>query len=198
MTTDYVLGTTEDDAALLGRLIARDESALAALYDRHGATAFALALRVVGDRETAEEVVQEGFLSVWRGAATYRPERGTARGWLLSVVRNRAIDVVRARAARPRTTSSEDLVLAAVDDPEQAAIDAVTGTAIRAAVATLPAEQRAAVELAYFAGLSYPEIAARMGVPLGTVKSRLRLALERLRARLAELQLTGAESRATC
>lgn len=186
--------TVDGDGVLVTRLARRDEAALAELYDRHGATAFSIALRVVGDRETAEDVVQEAFLAVWRGAASYRPERGAARPWLLSVVRNRAIDAVRARSARPRTTTADDHHLAAADDPEQAAINAVLGAAVRTAVATLPAEQRAAVEMAYFAGLSYPEIAARLGVPLGTVKSRLRLALERLRPRLHEVQAQGSVS----
>ncbi|MFN8559693.1 MAG: sigma-70 family RNA polymerase sigma factor [Dehalococcoidia bacterium] len=106
------------------------------------------------------------------------------RSWLLATVRNRASDALRAREARPRTTGVE-FDLPGDDDPERDVLSAVSGDAIRAAVAALPAEQRAAVELAYFAGLPYPEIANRIGVPLGTVKSRLRLALQRLRDSLA-------------
>jgi RNA polymerase sigma-70 factor, ECF subfamily len=178
------LSSHGSDEAVLNRLAQRDESALAELYDRHGRTAFALAHRMVGDAETAEEVVQEAFLAIWRRAETYRQERGAVRSWLLAVVRNRAIDVIRARESRPRTTTIDDLPIAASDNPEQQALTLAAGSVVRAAVAALPAEQRTAVELAYFAGLSYPEIAARIGVPLGTVKSRLRLALDRLRVRL--------------
>lgn len=172
----------DEDVLLIRRLARGDEDALAALYDRHGRVAFALALRVVGDPETAEEVVQEVFLAVWRRAAGYDAGKGSVKSWLLAAARNRAIDVLRMRQARPRTTSFDDIPLVAADDPAHAALAAVDAAFLRAAVATLPADQRTAVELAYFAGLSYPEIAAQLGIPLGTVKSRLRLALERLRA----------------
>lgn len=177
------------DDALLERLVRRDEEALAILYDRHGRAAFSLAVRLVGDPETAEEVVQESFLAVWRRAETYRTERGSVRGWLLTVVRNRAIDVLRSRDGRTRAgvavgrpVSIEDLVLIASDNPEEEAMRAVDGKVVRAALASLSPEQREVVELAYFGGLAYPEVAARVGVPLGTIKSRMRLALERLRA----------------
>lgn len=182
-TMDSLLPNEDMDA--LDRLARGDERALAELYDRHGRLAFSLAYRVVGDPESAEEVVQEAFLAIWRRAETYRPERGNVRGWLLTVVRNRAIDVLRAREARPRTTEIGDLQLPAADDPVQAALATSSATAVRAAVASLPNDQRTAVELAYFVGLAYPEIATRLGVPLGTIKSRLRLALERLRRQLA-------------
>lgn len=173
-----------EDQLVAQRLADGDDSALAELYDRHGRTAFSLAYRIVGDAETAEEVVQEVFLAVWRRAGSYRPERGSVRAWLLTAVRNRGIDVLRARQSRPRTTVIDDLPLAAPDDPAQLALSRATADSVRAAVAKLPKDQRTAVELAYFAGLSYPEIAARLGVPLGTIKSRLRLALERLRGQL--------------
>ncbi len=185
MTTTTPMAT-DQDAALIARLTARDEQALASLYDRHAHIAFSLAYRIAGDREVAEEVVQEAFLSVWRRAASYQPGRGTVRGWLLAIVRNRAIDTVRAREARPRTTVIDELPLAAADDPEREALAALDGYVIRAAVATLPADQRIVIDLTYFGGLTGPEIAARLDVPLGTVKSRLRLALSRLRDHLAE------------
>jgi RNA polymerase sigma-70 factor (ECF subfamily) len=184
MTANDLPAAIDPDRDALERLVWQDDAALAELYDRHGRTAYALAYRVLLDREAAEEAVQEAFLAVWRRAATYQPERGSVRTWLLTVVRNRAIDALRAREARPRTTAVDDLPLAAPDDPEQAALRRVDGSRVRRAVATLPADQRTAVELAYFAGLSYPEIATRTGVPLGTVKSRLRLALGRLRSLL--------------
>lgn len=179
---ETVTTVVDEDAVLIHRLAHGDEAALGALYDRHGRLAFALALRVVGDPETAEEVVQEVFVAVWRRAAGYDAAKGSVKSWLLAAARNRAIDVLRMRQARPRTTSFDDLPLISDDDPARAALAAVDATALRAAVAILPPDQRTAVELAYFAGLSYPEIAAQLGIPLGTVKSRLRLALERLRA----------------
>lgn len=179
------------DETLLARLRSQDEWALSALYDRHGRLAFSLAYRIVGNPETAEDVVQEAFLSIWRRAQTYRPERGSVRNWLLSVVRNRAIDVVRGRATSPATMLVDDLPLVAPDSPETEAIRAAEGRTVRAALAELPPEQREVVELAYFGGLAYPEVAARTGVPLGTIKSRMRLALERLRALLAAHELGG-------
>lgn len=182
MTIDAVV--TGDDQALMARIARGEQPALAELYDRHGRIAFALAVRMVGESGAAEEIVQEAFLSVWRRAATYQPERAGVRGWLMTIVRNRAIDVLRARQSRPVTTPIDDLPVVAQDDPERAALASLSAAAVRAALATLSIEQRTAVELAYFAGLPYPVIAQRTGVPLGTVKSRLRLALERLRPAL--------------
>ncbi|MBI2761979.1 MAG: sigma-70 family RNA polymerase sigma factor [Chloroflexi bacterium] len=140
-----------EDVALVQRLAGGDEGALAELYDRHGRMAFSLAFRVVGDAETAEEVVQEVFLSVWRRAESYRPDRGSVRAWLLTSVRNRGIDTLRARQSRPRTTVIDDLPLAGPDDPAALALSAATAQTVRAAVAALPPDQRTAVELAYFA-----------------------------------------------
>lgn len=182
---ETVSAVVDEDVRLMRRLAHGEEEALAALYDRHGRVAFALAIRIVGDPETAEEVVQEVFLAVWRRAATYDVGKGSVRGWLLAAARNRAIDMLRMRQARPRTTRFDELPLISGDDPARAALAAVDAAALRTAVAALPVDQRTAVELAYFAGLSYPEIAAQCGIPLGTVKSRLRLALERLRAAMA-------------
>lgn len=178
----------ESDERLLDRLAARDMPALDALYERHARHAFALAYRCVGDAETAEEVVQDAFVLLWRSARTFDATRGGARGWLLTIVRNRAIDAMRARESRPKAgTALDDVdgVLSAVSDTCAEAMRAIEARTIRDAVATLPAPQRATVEMAFFSDLSYPEIAARLGAPLGTVKSRLRLALLRLRVMLA-------------
>ena len=181
------------DQALLRRLYGRDEQALGELYDHHSAAAYGVALRVTGNPELAEEVVQDAFLTVWRRAATYQAERGTVRSWLLRVVHNRAIDVVRARDGRPRVggrqpqaLALDGLVLVAADNPEREVLRAIDGAVARNALAQLPRDQRQVVELAYFDGLAYPEVAAVVGVPLGTVKSRMRLALGRLRALVSD------------
>lgn len=178
----------DDDAALLARMAARESAALGALYDRHGRQAFAVAYRMVQSPEVAEEVVQDAFLAAWRRADQFAPGRGDVGGWLLTIVRNRAIDHLRARQARPqRAAGVHDFagLLAAPDDTEGAVLATLEAASVRAAVAALPAAQRQTVELAYFAGLSYPEVAAETGAPLGTVKSRMRLALTSLRGALA-------------
>jgi RNA polymerase sigma-70 factor, ECF subfamily len=184
----------ESDEVLLDRLTRRDADALDALYTRYGRLAFALAYRVVGSPEAAEDVVQEAFLSVWRNAASYQQVRGQVRGWLLTVVRNRAIDSLRAREARPKAGGTlDDLSWLPADesDPADDALRRVEAATIRGALSALPPEQRQTVELAFFSGLSYPEVAEKMGAPLGTVKSRMRLALERLRGLLLAEDAVG-------
>ena len=178
------------DETLLQRIAARDLDALDALYGRYGRTAFSVAYHVLNNAESAEDVVQEAFLTVWRRAESFCTERGSARTWLLSVVRHRAIDVARARAARTRGVPLDDvaLVIAADDDPSSEALRRVEAAKVRAALTSLPVPQREVVELAFFAGLTYPEIAERVCIPLGTVKSRIRLALERLRGLLTTSQ----------
>ena len=176
-----------DDAALLARMATHDGgAALGALFDRHGRQAFAVAYGMTGSAEVAEEVVQDAFLAVWRRAEQYAAARGTVRGWLLAIVRNRALDHLRARQARPqRAAGLQDFAaLAGTHDTEGTALQLLEAASMRAAVATLPSAQRQTVELAYFAGLSYPEVAATTGAPLGTVKSRMRLALTSLRGAL--------------
>ena len=185
---------SEPDEVLLARLSRKDPEAVDALYSRYGRTAFALAYRVLGSPEAAEDAVQEAFLSVWRAAGTYQAARGSARGWLLSVVRNRAIDTLRAREARPKVGATLDQIgslAAEEDDPADDALKRIEAVRVREALAALPDEQRRTVELAFFSGLSYPEVAARMGAPLGTVKSRMRLALERLRGLLLTEDAVG-------
>jgi RNA polymerase sigma-70 factor (ECF subfamily) len=176
------LASERTDEELLLALAGEDLAALDTLYARYGGLAFSLALRITRDREVAEEVVQEAFLSIWRRSATYCESRGGARSWLLSIVHHRAIDAVRARSARGFSVPLDDeLPLASADDPESEVVRTLDREAIQKALASLPDEQRRCIVLAYFGGLTYPEIAERLGVPLGTVKSRLRLALEKLR-----------------
>jgi RNA polymerase sigma-70 factor (ECF subfamily) len=184
------------DEELLAGMGARDLGALDSLYARYGGAAFSLAYRITLNRETAEEVVQEAFFAAWRGAATFRPDRGTARSWLLGIIHHRAIDFVRGRKARGQTVPlDEQLPIAGKDDLWASVQQILDGEEIRRALATLPAEQRESIELAYFGGLTYPEIASRLGVPLGTIKSRLRLGLEKLRARLLEIGAPEPEAR---
>jgi RNA polymerase sigma-70 factor, ECF subfamily len=170
------------DAELLAGIARHDEASLAALYDRYHRLAFSLALRVVNDRGRAEDVVQDAFLSVWRKAGSFVEGRGSAKTWLTSIVRNRAIDVVRARR---ESDGDDEAVLLAIRDGAPSVVEQVTAgldrDAIRAAITQLPSEQRQAIAMAYFEGLSHSEIAEATGLPLGTVKSRIRLGMARLK-----------------
>lgn len=173
------------EADLLARIAGGDEQALAALYDRMSSLAFGLALRVVGSADTAEDVVQDAFLRIWHRADRYEPERGAARPWVLRVVRNVAIDRLRTTDARSRAeTRSHQADVALVNAPEQpedTASRSERSRTLRRALAELPAEQRRAIEIAYFEGLSHSEIAERERMPLGTVKTRIREGVLRLR-----------------
>lgn len=172
------------DEEVLTRSAQGDPDALATLYDRHGGLVFRLALCITGDRRGAEEVTQDVFQIVWRQAHTFRPAAGTVAAWLIGITRHRAIDELRSRRSTSRRRELCMDTAPVGELGEQAACEppAVFRTEVRAAVAALPAEQRHAIELAYFGGLSGPEIAASLGIPLGTVKTRLRRALVRLRA----------------
>jgi RNA polymerase sigma-70 factor (ECF subfamily) len=180
----------ERDDRALGRALARCEiGALETLYDRYAALAFALAYRMLGDRESAEDIVQESFLNVWRHADRYDDQRSSVQSWLLSIVRHRCIDKLRSQSARPQVTRSDDaLDLPAASDVWSDVAQRLTHDDIRAALQRLPAEQREAIELAYFGGYTHIEIAERMGIPLGTVKGRLRMGLQKLRQLLAEME----------
>ena len=159
-------------------------ASLEALYEAHHRQAIGLAYRVLGNLGEAEEVVQEVFLAAWRAGDRYDPEKGSTRTWLLSMVRNRSIDYLRARKRRPSQPLDEILdPLDVTDVPSEAATN-VDGAVARQALAQLPPEQREVIELAYFAGLTHSEIAAQLSAPIGTVKGRIRLALDRLRVQL--------------
>ena len=168
----------------------KDPSAFELVYDRHGGPAYSLAYRIVGDRGTAEDVTQEAFLSLWRSGAKYDRARGSVRTWLLGVVRNRAIDALRREATRAPTV---ELELERLPDQgpyteltDAEALRREAAREVRGALRTLPADQLKVIELAYFGGLSHSEIATALGMPLGTVKGRMRLAMEKIRATLAE------------
>ena len=169
------------DHALIEALAGRDLSALSALYDRYGRVSYTLAYRILGEPEAAEDVVQDAFLAAWRGAGTFRRERGNARSWLLSIVHHRAVDLLRRRTAfRPAPLEAADGTPADADTAEEAARNVERGT-VRAALETLPEAQRRTIELAYFGGYTQSELADLMGVPLGTVKGRMRIGLQKMR-----------------
>lgn len=167
-----------------------DPEAFEVLYDRHGGAAYSLAYRIVGDRAAAEEVTQEAFISVWRSGARFDAARGSVRSWLLSIVRNRAIDFLRSRAGKaPKLTFDDDSVLEqrpAEESTEGEALERETAAELRGALGNLPGEQSKVIELAYFGGFSHSEIAQILGLPMGTVKGRMRLGLEKIRGELAE------------
>jgi RNA polymerase sigma-70 factor (ECF subfamily) len=195
-----------DDAALVTAVAAGSEDALAALYDRHAAAIHATALRLAGDRRVAEDVVQEVFLTLWNRAEHFDPRRGSLPAWLGTIARNRAVDRLRAAGRRPRLVSlgggpndespGEALERAAESgrvrdgfdaaDPVSVLEAAEARTAINAALATMPGPEREAILLAYRDDLTQSEIAERLGWPLGTVKTRTRRALARLRGALAD------------
>jgi RNA polymerase sigma-70 factor, ECF subfamily len=177
----------EELMPLVGR---KDPEAFEVLFDRHGGAAYSLAYRIVGDRAAAEEVTQEAFISVWRSGARFDAARGSVRSWLLSVVRNRAIDFLRSRAGKaPKLTFDDDSVLEqrpAAERTEEEALRRETAGELRGAIGKLPGEQSKVIELAYFGGFSHSEIAQMLNLPMGTVKGRMRLGLEKIRGELAE------------
>lgn len=155
---------------------------LEVLYDAHHRQAIGLAYRILGDLGDAEEVVQEVFLSAWRSGHTYDASRGTTHTWILSMVRNRSIDVLRARQRRPVQQLAEGVDPPDSSDVPTQAVSNVDAETARIAMNSLPPEQKQAIELAYFGGLSHSEIAAQLAAPIGTVKGRIRLGLDHLRA----------------
>lgn len=174
------------DLRLVGRLASGDLDAAAELYDRHAGRILALAQRILHDESDAEDVLQEVFSQAWRTAARYEAERGTVAGWLLMMARARAIDRLRARRARPHTTGAVplDRVTGDAQSPATQLIASEQLARVRQGLRALPDDQRAALELAYFEGLTQTEIAERLAAPLGTVKTRIRTALATLRRSL--------------
>ncbi|XSG74335.1 RNA polymerase sigma factor [Herpetosiphon llansteffanensis] len=174
------------DNVLIRRIAQGDEQALSQLYDRYAATVMGIALKIVRQREIAEEITQEAFWRVWQRASTFDNSRGNCAPWLFGIARNLSIDELRRRAARPQ---------AAYDDPERPLLESIADDAdieevvwlgeqrsvVRSAMQSLSAEQREALELAYFSGLTQREIADKLGNPLGTIKTRVRLGLLKLR-----------------
>jgi RNA polymerase sigma-70 factor (ECF subfamily) len=178
----------------VAQLSRQDVRAFEALYDRYGNLVYSVSLRILGDVQAAEDVVQDVFLRVWRKPDHYDTARGRFMTWLLSVARNRAIDERRSRGRRQRfevgssPLDGEDPRGGEADDPALAAALSDERAAIRRALAGLPPEQRSAIELAYWGGFTQQEIARALGEPLGTVKTRIRLGMQKMRAALVDLR----------
>lgn len=181
-----------EDADLVAAIARGEVEALERLYDRYGALVFSVSLRVLHDHHLAEDVVQEVFHRLWRQPTSFDPARGRFTSWMMSVTRNRALDELRRRNRRFRSEERDEDPEREFaggdrfDEPEVGVILAEMRTVVRAAMTRLPAAQREVIELAYFGGLTQQEIAERTGDPLGTVKTRIRLGMRRLRIALAE------------
>lgn len=176
----YLTLADEDLISMVGD---EDPDAFAALYDRHSRAAFSLGYRIMGQRQTAEDLVQEVFLKVWRSATSYRAERGSVRTWILSIVHHRGIDQLRATASRQRTKDRFEAD-AEKSQPSEAFAETWKNSQrdqVREALKTLPEEQLKVLELAYFSGYTHLEISELMNLPLGTVKGRMRLGLKKMR-----------------
>jgi RNA polymerase sigma-70 factor (ECF subfamily) len=182
------MSDARSDVEILGLIAGGDVRAVGELYDRYGATLFPIALRIVRDRSEAEDVLHDAFVAVNERASQYTPDRGTVIAWLVTLVRNLSIDRTRRRERRG-TLAREVLPHeppASVRDPERLTSEASERAKIRRALSSLPEAQRQTLEVAFFEGLSYPEIAARENVPLGTIKSRAARALAALREALVK------------
>ena len=178
----YLLLADEDLISLVEE--AKDTHAFATLYDRHSRAAFSLAYRMMGERQAAEDLTQESFLKLWRAAGSYRSERGSVRTWLLSIVHNQGIDQLRSIASRRRTQQKVELS-APTSEASEAFLESWRNSQreqVREAMKALPKEQLKVLELAYYSGYTHVEIAELLEVPLGTVKGRMRLGLQKIRS----------------
>jgi RNA polymerase sigma-70 factor, ECF subfamily len=194
-------GVHSPDSALVSRAAAGDERALGELYDRYGGLAFSLASAIVGEHADAEEVVADAFAQIWRSASAFDPSRGSVAAWVATIARTRALDLVRSRKRRARvleeaavvTDEGETFVLApSTVSTDRGAELTETSAIVRRSLAELPAPQRKVIELAYFGGLSQSEIATQLSEPLGTVKTRMRAGMEKLRQALRPVLEAGA------
>lgn len=167
-----------------------DARAFEALYDRHGGAAYSLAYRIVGTRAAAEDATQDAFLSIWRSQRHYLPDRGSVRNWILRIVRNRTIDSLRRNVVHDKRRASGEGIEETEASPDRTDAEALRraeAQTIQAALARLPEQQMRVIELAYFGGYTHTEIAEMLETPLGTVKGRMRLGLEKLHGELEEV-----------
>jgi RNA polymerase sigma-70 factor (ECF subfamily) len=170
-----------------------DSAAFEVVYERHRVVAYSLALRMCGRRPAAEDVLQEAFLSAWRRASSYDPARGSVRTWLLGIVHHRAVDALRRSGGASRRQADvpvEDIDVDAGVHVDAEVIERERAGQVRDALSDLPAEQSRVIELAYFGGFTHTEIADMLGVPVGTIKGRMRLGLSKLRTRFEPLEVT--------
>ena len=183
LTSVFPSRGADEESSLLGKMARADRTALKALYDRLAPQAFGVAMRVLSSRSEAEDTIQDSFLDVWARCGQYDPMRGSGRAWVLAIVRNRAIDRLRSRAASARMVDraeNESVHSAQPAGPLEVAEQSEARVQIQSALSELSADQRRALELAYFEGLSQSEIAEHLDEPLGTVKTRIRAAMEKL------------------
>lgn len=187
LSTPGIIGVSDDD--LMRRVQAGSAEAFGLLYDRHAARAFRVARTICRNVNQAEDAVQDGFLSIWRGRSSYRPEAGSFQGWAMMIVRNRAVDSLRRDGAKTRPQLAQASGSEPVDPSYKSAEDEVVAadeaSSLRTVLARLPDTQTEVITLAFFGQLSHTEIAQRLGLPNGTVKGRIRLGLKKLRTELA-------------
>jgi RNA polymerase sigma-70 factor, ECF subfamily len=180
------------DEELMQLVHESDSAAFAAIYERHSSAAFSLAFRMCGNQALTEDVVQEAFLSLWRSSAHYDPTRGSVRTWVLGIVHNRAIDALRRGVVLDRGRVSDEGIeeqLEAMELTEQEVGRRDEAREVRAALVGLPPEQSRVIELAYYGGLTHSEIAAMLDIPVGTIKGRMRLGLQKMRSQLHSEQV---------
>lgn len=183
------------DEELMQLVAAGDANAFEIVLERHADAAFSLAYRMCGRRSVAEDVAQESFLALWRSGARYDRTRGSVRSWTLGIVHNRAIDALRRSSVHDRRRASAEGLEEDIEAPERTDSQAIANAVsdeIRVALGGLPAEQRRVIELAYFGGFTHTEIASMLDAPIGTVKGRMRLGLEKLRGHLHDWEAVGA------
>jgi RNA polymerase sigma-70 factor (ECF subfamily) len=180
--------TRLNDHELVLRVAGGDVRSFEAIYDRHSSQAFGLAMRITGRRRAAEEATQDAFLGVWRAARSYDTSRGTLKTWLLSMVRNRSVDIVRREGRHDRDVQIDDALIDGLESTDRGAAEQVSDREdardTRQLLLSLSDDQRQVIELAYFSGLTQSEIAVRLGAPLGTIKGRQRLALIKMHREL--------------
>jgi RNA polymerase sigma-70 factor, ECF subfamily len=180
------------DEELMQLVRENDSAAFAVVYERHATAAFSLAFRMSGKRTLAEDVVQEAFLSLWRSSARYDSTRGSLRTWVLGIVHNRAIDALRRGVAQDRARVSDEGIEDQVEAAERTELEVGRrdeAREIRAALVELPPDQSRVIELAYYGGFTHSEIAAMLDTPVGTIKGRMRLGLQKMRSQLGSEQV---------
>jgi RNA polymerase sigma-70 factor, ECF subfamily len=182
------------DEELMERVAGNEADAFEIVLERHADAAFSLAYRICGTRSLAEDIAQEAFLSIWRSGARYDRARGSVRTWTLGIVHNRAVDTLRRSGVHDRRRASDEGIEETLQAPERTdsqAMDKAVSHEIRGALGELPPEQRRVIELAYFGGFTHLEIASMLDTPVGTVKGRMRLGLQKLRGHLQDWEAVG-------